>query len=258
MGQLKGLGQMDQLEQTYKRSNVSLYIQVASTLRRRIETGYWKFGEKISTIEELEREFQVARVTIRQAFDQLQKEGLVSSQQGRGTFVVKQREDKRWLRLEISLASFLETIVDNIPKFLEVKSPPRAPRLDADDGELDKDYIYLKSVQLKDGEPYGIVSVHLAKRVYDLAPEEFQSHTALPVLSKLDGIDLGRAHQTLSIGTADVETANLLNLPLNAPTAEVHCVVNDVENAAIYVAEIIYRGDCIKFDIEFLQYMSKI
>ena len=113
---------MGPLEQTYKRSNVSLYIQVASTLRRRIETGYWKFGEKISTIEELEREFQVARVTIRQAFDQLQKEGLVQSQQGRGTFVVKHTEDKRWLSLEISLASFVESIVDNIPEFLEVKS----------------------------------------------------------------------------------------------------------------------------------------
>ena len=126
---------MEQLEETYKRSNVPLYLQVASTLKRRIETGYWKYGDQISTIEELEREFQVARVTIRQAFDQLQTEGLVRSHQGRGTFVVKQNEDKRWLRLEISLASFLESIVDNIPKFLDVESPPRAPRLEGDDGE---------------------------------------------------------------------------------------------------------------------------
>ena len=124
---------MIQLEETYKRSNIPLYLQVASTLKRRIETGYWKYGDQISTIEELEREFQVARVTIRQAFDQLQTEGLVRSHQGRGTFVVKQNEDKRWLRLEISLASFLESIVDNIPKFLDVESPPRAPRLEGDD-----------------------------------------------------------------------------------------------------------------------------
>ncbi len=247
---------MGQLEETYKRSNVPLYLQVASTLKRRIETGYWKYGDQISTIEELEREFQVARVTIRQAFDQLQTEGLVRSHQGRGTFVVMQNEDKRWLRLEISLASFLESIVDNIPKFFDVESPPRAPRLEGDDGEPADDYIYLKSVQLKDNEPYGIVRVHLARRVYNLAPKDFHSHTALPVLSKLVGIDIGRAHQTLGIGTADMEAAQLLNLPLNAPTAEVHCVVNDSQNIAIYVAEIIYRGDCIKFDIEFLQYMS--
>ncbi len=247
---------MIKLEETYRRSNIPLYLQVASTLKRRIETGYWKFGEKISTIEELEVEFQVARVTIRQAFDQLRKEGLVRIQQGRGTFVAKQNVNKRWLRLEISLDSFLDSIVDNIPNFLEVVSPPRVPRLDADDGEAADDYIYLKSVQTKDDEPYGVVSVHLARSVYDLAPEEFGSHTALPVLSNLDCIEIGRAHQTLGIGSADMETAHLLDLPLNAPTAEVHCVVNDTQNTAIYVTEIIYRGDCIKFDIEFLQYMS--
>ena len=46
---------MKQLEETYKRSNFPLYLQVASTLRRRIETGYWKFGDQISTIDALER-----------------------------------------------------------------------------------------------------------------------------------------------------------------------------------------------------------
>ncbi len=53
-----------------------------------------------------------------------------------------------------------------------------------------------------------------------------------------------------------MEAAHLLKVHLNAPTAEVHCVVADDDNVAIYVAEIIYRGDCIKFDIELLQYLS--
>ncbi|PPR21559.1 MAG: hypothetical protein CFH40_01575, partial [Alphaproteobacteria bacterium MarineAlpha10_Bin3] len=36
-----------------------LYLQVASTLRRRIETGHWAPGARISTIEALAPEFGV-------------------------------------------------------------------------------------------------------------------------------------------------------------------------------------------------------
>ena len=48
-------------------SRVPRYLQVASVLRRRIRDGHWLVGDKIATLEELEREFSVARVTVRQA-----------------------------------------------------------------------------------------------------------------------------------------------------------------------------------------------
>jgi GntR family transcriptional regulator len=40
----------------------------------------------------------------------------------------------------------------------------------------------------------------------------------------------------------------LLGVPLNAPTAEARCVVIDRRGFAIYVADIIYRGDCIRLE----------
>jgi GntR family transcriptional regulator len=54
------------------------------------------------------------------------------------------------------------------------------------------------------------------------------------------------------IGAADIETAQRLGLALNAPTAEAHCVVVDDRGVAIYVGDIIYRGDRVKFDIDLL------
>ena len=66
---------------------------------RRIRDGHWLVGDKIATLEELEREFNVARVTVRQAIDLLQGEGLVKSFQGRGTFVTKALQNDRWMQL---------------------------------------------------------------------------------------------------------------------------------------------------------------
>ena len=72
------------------------------------------------------------------------------------------------------------------------------------------------------------------------------------MLSKLDGINISRARQTLVIGGADPEMSTLLKIALGAPTAEARCIVTDSNNIVIYVGEIVYRGDCVKLDGEIL------
>ena len=243
---------MSKLKSTYARSRVPLYIQVASALRRRIETGQWRQGEQISTLEELEQEFEVARVTVRQATEILQSEGLVQRQQGRGTFVTDKPQDKHWLELETSWESLIAPIRSNVPKIIKVANPPAWPRLAPDEGTLAERYFFLRSVQFKGDAPYSVVNVHLERGIYERAPEAFLTRAALPVLATLDGVDIEHAHQTLIIGTADTVTAGLLDVPLGTPTAECHCVVTDREGVAIYVAEIVYRNDCVKLYINLL------
>lgn len=241
---------MSKLRTTYARSAVPLYIQIASALRQRIETGYWQPRQKISTLEELEREFEVARVTVRLAIELLESEGLVHRQQGRGTFVADKVEDKHWLRLETSWEALIAPIKSNIPKIIKADNPPALPALTEDDGKPAQNYVFIRSVQLKNDAPYAVVNLHLDSAVYARDPVAFQTHTALPVLAGLDGIDIERAHQTLVIGTADPDTAGLLQVPLGTPTAVCHCVVTNRAGIAIYAAEIIYRNDCIKLYID--------
>jgi GntR family transcriptional regulator len=243
---------MSELSRVYDRSRVPLYIQVASVMRRRIETRQWLPGEKISTLVELEREFEVARVTIRQAIDLLREEGLLHSQQGRGTFVTKAPASRYWFKLATSWDVLVKTIKDNVLKRIKVNDPPPLPTLHDDEGVLAPKYIFMRSVQFKDGEPYGIVNLHLAKNIFDRAPGEFRQHPALSVLAGFRDIDVRDAHQTVVIGSADPVTADLLNIGLGAPTAECRCVVIDSKGLAIYVADIIYRSDAIKLHIDML------
>ncbi len=246
------MNSMTKLKTMYARSRVPLYIQVASALRRRIETGQWQPGQRISSLEELEQEFEVARVTVRQATEILQNEGLVQRQQGRGTFVTAKLQNKHWLELETSWESLIAPIRSNVPKFIKVPAPPPSPRLAPEDGSLADEYVFLRSVQFQGDAPYAVVNVHLERGIYERDPDAFLTHTALPVLATLDGIDIEHAHQTLIIGTADTVTAGLLDVPLGTPTAECHCVVTDRQGVAIYVAEIVYRNDCVKLYINLL------
>ena len=243
---------MSKLRTTYARSRVPLYIQVASALRQRIETGQWQVGQQIATLEELEREFEVARVTVRQAVELLQNEGLVHRHQGRGTFVADKLKDKHWLRLEATWESLIASIRDNVPTIIEVEDPPRWPRLEEGEGERAAEYVFLRSVQLRNGTPYALVSLHLDRRIYEGNRKLFLTHTALPILATLKGAEIEHAHQTLVIGSADPATAALLKVPLGTPTAECHCVVINRKGIAIYVAEIVYRNDCVKLHIDLL------
>jgi GntR family transcriptional regulator len=227
------------------------YLQVASALRRRIREGRWAIGSRIATIEVLQREFRVARVTVRQAIELLAREGLVRARQGKGTFVTKTVANERWLRLATDWESLIAPIRDNVPHLLRAPHPP-APRLRPEDGAPAPAYAYLRSLQTRGNEPYALASVHVAQSLYRRAPRRFASHPALAVIAQMNGGAIARAHQTLSVGAADVETARRLRLPLNAPTVEAHCVVTNRAGVAIYVGEIVYRGDVVHLDIELI------
>jgi len=243
---------MSEFSKAYDRSRIPLYIQVASVMRRRIETKQWRLGQKISTLVELEREFQVARVTVRQAIDILREEGLLRSQQGRGTFVAENPAVRHWFKLATSWDVLIESIKDNVPKRIKVDNPPPFPVLREGEGELAPKYVFLRSVQYKDGEPYGIVNLHLADEIYRRDPEAFRQHPALPVLASLKDVDIRHAHQTIVVDSADPTTANSLRIGLGAPTAECRCVVIDGKGVAIYVADITYRSEAIQLHIDLL------
>ena len=63
------------------------YLVVADLLRERIATGEFAPGAQLPTGRELSEEYDVAPNTVLSAIRQLRDEGLVISQQGRGTFV---------------------------------------------------------------------------------------------------------------------------------------------------------------------------
>lgn len=232
-------------------SRMPRYVQVASVLRRRIEDGYWALGDKITTLDELEREFGVARVTVRQAVDLLQSEGLLKSVQGRGTFVTKTPGTDRWLQLATNWESLIAPIRLNVLEVIEEQKGVE-PRLLDDDGSSTGDYRFIRSLQKRGREPYALARVHIASRIYARAPKLFAARAALAVLAEMDGLDLARAHQALTIGAADLDVARRLDIPMNAPVVEARCVVTDGDGFVIYLGEITYRGDVVRLNIELI------
>ena len=236
----------------YDRSPMPRYLQVAGAIRRRIEDGHWKANDKIATLVELEKEFQVARVTVRQAIELLQNQGLVRRIQGKGTFVDGRVTDKRWLKLDLRWKKLVETIGSNVPQIIKLEIDGSPPVIADEEGRLADNYVYIESAQSRGRQIFAYARVHVARQLYELAPERFASEPSISVLASMDNLDVGSARQSFIIGHADTKIAQQLKVALGFPTAEARIVVNSKDGETIYVGEIIYRGDCVRIDIDLL------
>ena len=67
--------------------DIPVYRQLVDVIRANIKNGSLENGTRLPTVRELAKELAVAQGTVKRAYDELGKEGLVDKAQGRGTFV---------------------------------------------------------------------------------------------------------------------------------------------------------------------------
>src|SRR6266545_3646983 len=68
-------------------NRVPRYHQIARSLRERIAAGTPGPGERLDNQRSLAREFEVTLMTLRQALELLERDGLITRRHGLGTFV---------------------------------------------------------------------------------------------------------------------------------------------------------------------------
>jgi GntR family transcriptional regulator len=68
-------------------SNVPIYIQIEDSISSMIAAGQLKPGEQLPTIRELAADIRVNLNTVARAYFELDKEGVITTQRGKGTFV---------------------------------------------------------------------------------------------------------------------------------------------------------------------------
>ena len=64
-----------------------MYLQIIDQIRLRIAVGDWQPGFKLPSIRELAVATRVSVITVKRAYQELEKEGVIVTQQGKGSFV---------------------------------------------------------------------------------------------------------------------------------------------------------------------------
>ena len=71
------------------RSGIPIYLQVVERIKERLAAGQLKPGDQLPTVRSLALELRVNFNTIARAYRIMDDSGIISTQQGRGTFILE-------------------------------------------------------------------------------------------------------------------------------------------------------------------------
>ena len=108
-------------------SPTPLYYQLCSTIKNYILDGTLRFGEKLPSEAELADSFNVSRITVKRALNELALENLVERARGRGTHVIYKYSPKPVQAPLLGILEEIDSIATNsIAKVIscEILNPP--------------------------------------------------------------------------------------------------------------------------------------
>ncbi len=104
-----------------------IYAQIMDEISRRVALGDWAPGYRLPSIRELAAELKVSVITVKRAYLELERAGVIVTRQGRGSFVsesmdvddVRQEELERAMEQAVRLGEAMGLGHDDLAALLE-------------------------------------------------------------------------------------------------------------------------------------------
>ena len=195
-----------------EQSAVPLYSQVRERLRERILDGTYAANARLPSESEIGALLKVSRITVRQALGDLQKEGVIFTVPGKGTFVAGGRPSQDLTRLEgfgEAMSRKGHRIVNRVAKHALVEATPEvAARLGRLPGAPVTE---IHRVRYLDQAPVSFEITFLPPSVGERLRDENLAERDIFLILEVDyGIALG--HADIQIGALNADAAMAANL----------------------------------------------
>ncbi|MDR1132126.1 MAG: GntR family transcriptional regulator [Oscillospiraceae bacterium] len=197
---------------------VPAYVRVYKIIKREIVDGEYAIGELLPPEPELEKRFSVSRTTVRRAVDILSREGFVTAQQGRGTWVLDYKTRQN-LNKVTSISETLRKKGFTVrPKDMRIDELPATQRLAADLGiPQGSRVVRIHRIQLADEKPIVIMRNHLIPAMVPGIERYADAITSLyQFLEDRYNINIDSAVDKISAKSADLAEAQMLQIPVDS------------------------------------------
>lgn len=223
------------------------YLKIYRDLRRRIENGELAPGDRLPPQRDLSRQFNVTLMTLRQAIQLLESEGLVWTRQGLGTYVSPKRVsyDMRTLRsLAQEMSAQGRPLTTRVLSRRYVEAQPHAAELlEVEPGER---LLELERLRLIDGKPVVHQRSHLPLWVAtDLEALDLEAGSLYDYLDQTLGVEVVRAHETLRPIVLAPREATLLEAAEGSPAIVSERLTYTTDDSPVVYDEATMPGDRI-------------
>ena len=231
------------------------YYILKKVLEEKIENEEFPADEPIPSERELMEMYQVSRITVRKAVDELVNEGYLHKIQGKGTYV---KTDERSSNL-FAITSCTEDVVRMGMKptkkvrvaELVYANAKRAKALEITQEER---VFMLGRILFADQEPLNYTVTFLPEKLFPgIDRHSFDRESLYQVLQEEYGVRLTKARRTIEAILARDEVAEYLDIEEGSPIILFRCVTYGIVNGKEIPVEnfkCYYRTDKFKFYID--------
>ncbi len=224
------------------RTRPPLYEQLRSELRDRIERGVYRPGDLFPSEAELMAEHAMSRITVRRAIAELQREGLVTTRQGAGTYVSDPSRAGAQCLLSFTSVVLREGREPGARLLsMEVELGPAdiADQLGLSTGA---ELIHIKRVRTVDGEPMFLSDAYIPASVLpdvvrdDLATSGLDQ-SLYRLIERHHPVPLEDGEEVASAVIANEEVRRIFELPQHSPVIRNTCLLRDRNGSPIIYEE---------------------
>jgi len=221
------------------------YQAIAVEIERRIAEDEYTSGGLLPSESGLSSEFEVSRVTVRRALEQVRSHRLVEARQGVGWYV--------------STGPFRQSLdqLDTIEQQLrEAGAVPERRIIDfafTDGTERVREVLgvqrvlEVRRINLADGQPFARVTVWCPENLGSVLSRK--DVEVKPFYELIDA-KLGGAEQTVGAAAATAADAELLGVEVGSPVLVCERITRTIEGEAVLVSEQVYPGHRTVFAVD--------
>jgi GntR family transcriptional regulator len=228
-----------------------LYLQISDSIRADIESGKLAPGDRVLSEREMIENYGVSRNTAQQALDELERNGLITRMQGKGTFVTEHKVNYGLQRMSSFSEEMRRKGMTPSSKVLSLErvhpSAAVINRLKLAEG----DWVYrLERLRMGDDQPMAYqVSFVPSYLCPELDQFDFSFQSLFDVMEQHYNLQLSWQEQTISPVIARGEEAGLLSIPVGMPLLMADGVAYLEDGTPAESKHILYRSDLYEFTV---------
>lgn len=194
-------------------SNLPIYIQIHDKIKADIEKGVWTIGDRLPSERELAIQFNVSRMTLRQAIQTLADEGILERKIGSGTYVARKKVQEKMTGTtsftEIMISQNRQPSSKTVSYFVAKPSSSEMEKLALKENEY---ILRMERIRYADGVPICFEVASIPFSLIDQYSKTEISNSLYRTLEEKGGNKIGHANQTISAMLASEQIAEYLEI----------------------------------------------
>ncbi|MBM7617706.1 GntR family transcriptional regulator [Weissella uvarum] len=228
-----------------------VYIKIHDEIREAIDAGRWKPGDKIPAERELAEQFDVSRMTLRQAVMLLVDEGVLDRRVGAGTFVAEPKVQEQLNGVssftDMMAASGKKATSKTVSYHVSSASTSEQKQLQL---PPHTQVLRMERVRYGDDEPIAYEVASIPADLVEGLNREDLTNSLYKTLLETRGVRVTHAKQIVTASNVTERVAELLQIKRNDPVLVLRQITVDQNNKPFEYVRTQYVGSRFEFYLE--------